>query len=147
MRPAAVASALLLVGCVGTNPEWNRPDGSVVTDAADDVPQPEGRDGESSSTTSSSPPDDASSSGDESSETSSTSSSGAPDAPSDGGAPPPCLPNQQICNGVCTEIDHDKHGCGVDCIDCTARFGNNAMCNDGTCEPHDGGPHDDDDDD
>ena len=179
MRPAVAASVLALVGCIGSNPEWNRPDGSVVTvgdastgggsnadsrgagttvltsapssDPSDDGPH-ESVEGatESGSTgggTTGAPP--SAEAGDDTIATSPPSDDGADGVSADDGRrpsetsgddppPPACAPDEQLCAGVCTEIDHDKHACGPECIDCTELYGNTAQCHDGECEPHDG---------
>jgi len=177
MRPAVAAGVLALVGCIGSNPEWNRPDGSVVTvgDAStgggsnadsggaattvltsapssdpsdgpsDEGPHEsvEGATGSGSTTTTGTP--SSAEAGDDTIATGPPSDDGADGVttdgrpPSDDPPPPPCAPDEQLCAGVCTEIDHDKHACGRDCIDCTELYGNTARCEDGECEPHDGG--------
>lgn len=178
MRPAIGASVVALVGCIGTNPEWNTPHGSVVgsgdtstgstsgshnrggeTMVLTSAPSSDPSDGHSDdgsdeapagtsgngSTTGTSPAASSSDGGDTATV---PDEGGADGAPTDDGAPPsesggdppppPCAPNEQLCAGVCTEIDHDKHACGPDCIDCTDLYGNTAKCEDGECEPHGG---------
>ncbi|HET6583610.1 MAG TPA: hypothetical protein VFG69_09185, partial [Nannocystaceae bacterium] len=51
---------------------------------------------------------------------------------------PICDEGKALCDGECKDIAKDKHACGVDCIDCTVRFGNHATCEDGVCEPDEG---------
>jgi hypothetical protein len=55
-----------------------------------------------------------------------------------------CAIGLDLCDGICVDIDIDKHACGIACIDCTEIYGNDARCVDGECEPHD--DHGDDDD-
>lgn len=142
----------MLAGCVGTNPDWNPPDGGVVTVA--DASADDGQRGASTSTSTDASEDPPESTSDDGGGTS-TSESGPPDASTDegagevtdDGAPAPCATGQQLCAGICAEIDHDKHACGEACVDCTERYGNNAMCVQGECAPHGsggGGDHDDD---
>lgn len=147
MRAAGIAGALVLAGCIGTNPRWNRPDGSVAT-VADDGTETTAAgtdtdDGESSTTGDDRP--EATSS--DASATSSDDGDGPvatnDDGAEDGGGAPACPPEQQLCAGICAEIDHDKHACGSDCVDCTPLYGNNARCVHGACAPHgDGGDGD-----
>lgn len=196
MRRAGAASVLALVGCMGTNPAWDKPDGSVVTGGETSTTSESSADSRGAATTvptSASASDPGSGDSDDApaasvegtaGEGSTNETSGATSspvggetstttAPSDGGAdedgadgvtgepsppsdsgddpppaddgadddppPPPCAANEQLCEGVCREIDHDKHWCGPDCIDCTDLYGNHAKCEDGECEPHDHG--------
>jgi hypothetical protein len=153
IRLVGLASTLVLVGCIGSNPEWNRPDGGVVTEADDGGVAT--RAGEASTQTSNDDPPDEDTSGDEEEGSSSTETGEEPvsttePSEEDGGeatdeGPPTCPDAWQICAGVCVEIEIDKHACGEDCIDCTELYGDNAQCDEGECEPHDdGGGHDDD---
>lgn len=146
MRRVGVASALVLAGCIATNPSWDSPVSGVVTVANESTETTGDERGGSGSTSSAESGPDTSSDA--------TSSSGPGEEPmssddgaaevTDDGAPPPCAAGLQLCAGICAEIDHDKHACGEACVDCTARYGNNAMCVHGECAPHDSGGGDDD---
>jgi hypothetical protein len=131
----------LVGGCIGENPRWDEPVvASETTAAGDDADTSEGvRGGDDADVDSTSggtvAPDDSESSTSEGAET-----TGAPTT-DDG---PICGLEQVMCDGECRDVQTDKHYCGVDCVDCTPRFGNNARCEEGMCGPHDGGGDDDD---
>lgn len=145
-RVVAVASLLANCACIAANPQWDRPNGSVVT----------GGDSEGSSQPMTSAPshdDDSEEESDTSEGGTTTSTGGGGDdetaGPDDGTSgsttttpPPGCPPGEQLCGVECFDVDQEKHACGTACIDCTQLYGDNARCDHGECEAHeDGGGH------
>lgn len=126
---------LFVAGCIGTNPRWDevetgRDDDGAASAHDDDAGTDDG-------TTA----DDASTSGiAESSWTGDGSSSSAMATADDG--PPTCPGDDLLCDGVCKNVQKDKHACGAECTDCVVLFDDDkATCIEGECHE----PDDDDD--
>src|SRR5687767_2057496 len=112
---ATLVIAIAAAGCVGTNPDWTPPKreasgttsddaGAESTSAAGTTSDDEGTtDATTMSPTTAGPADDSGSTGDVD--------------PSTSDEGPTCAAPMAFCGGICTEIWHDKHACGLDCID------------------------------
>ncbi len=136
-RGAVVGCAALWVfsGCVAVNPRWDGVDAGRDDDGAASAPDDDGGTDDATS-------DDGASSGiAESSWTGGESSSSAMATADDG--PPTCPRDDLLCDGVCKNVQKDKHACGADCTDCVVLFDDDkATCIEGECHE----PDDDDDD-
>jgi len=144
------ALCLLAGGCVEINPRWDGPVDAAVAHGSESGGRGESSgSGESaggswgdemstdaasdeSARASSEGPDGASSEGSGSDGTSSDGASSTGDA-----TPVSCPGNQAECDGVCRQVHNDERACGEQCIDCTARFGEDAKCTMGECRDDD----------
>lgn len=142
---AVIGLLTLAAGCVGINPRWDGPVSESAAqdgDTTGDRGATGGTDGASSESTSSGSGQIV---GTESSTDSGTDSStddvaGESSSDDSTGTPTPECPGMElVCDGECTDVSSDKRACGVECVDCTARFGSSAKCEQGECAPGGGG--------
>jgi hypothetical protein len=143
LRRSGSAVICLLAACVGTNPRWDRPDDDIPKNAeestggAADGSTDVGGDGSDDDGETGASEGDVSSGSSGATDEGSSSAGPMTDATTEGDEPPSCEAGHAICAGECTDTATDKHACGVECIDCTIRYGNMARCRDGVCGPKD----------
>jgi hypothetical protein len=132
VRGIVAGTVAWLAGCVATNPYWDRPTAESSVDDAGDGDPYDDDDGAADGDASTAGIDDL----EPTTGVGEDATSGSPNGGDTTGPPAPvCEDHQALSAGECTDIWKDKHACGLDCIDCTVRFGNDARCTEGVCEP------------
>lgn len=149
---ALIGMVMLAAGCIGTNPRWDGPGDESIADDGDTTGARGATGGTDGASTESGIPelDDAAGAESNMNESSTTESSttgsstmdeagGESSSGESTGAPAPACPGMEIvCDGECHDVASDKRACGLDCIDCTELFGNQAKCEVGQCVDPDG---------
>ena len=134
---AAALGLCLAPACVGTNPWWDRPEDAETSGGTSDGGAGESEDESETSGPGRGVVDDGEVGDETTTDTGGDDTTTDTGGESEGPTPPVCEDHQAVCAGECKNIDKDKHACGIDCVDCTTLFGDDARCKQGACEPHD----------